>query len=78
MLPFILELFELPLTLIFSIELCPPFFFFFFLNKALPFRHLLGLLPSSGKEPLDGPIISHKMGRSHIIHKTEQGFGLKI
>jgi len=35
------------------------------------------LLPSSVKEPLDGAILSHKIGRSHGIHGTEQGFGVK-
>jgi hypothetical protein len=35
------------------------------------------LLPSSVKELLDGAILSHKMGRSHSIHWTEQCFGEK-
>ena len=35
------------------------------------------LLPSSGKETSDGAILSHKMGRSHSIHGTEKGFGVK-
>jgi hypothetical protein len=61
--------------LLFFIELCPLSIFF---TEAWPFRHLLGLLPSSGKVPLDGAILSHKVGRSHVIHGTEQGFGLKI
>jgi len=35
------------------------------------------LLPSSVMKLLDGAILSHKMGRSHSIHWTEQGFGEK-